>query len=292
MKTNVTLLNGEVISYVKKGNGKKRLILIHGNLSSGKVFDPITDLLGNDYEIYIPDLRGFGDSSYFRKVKSIGDFSQDILFFMKKLNIDKSNFIGWGTGGAVVMDFASKHMEKIEKIVLINSVTHAGLPIYIKDEFGKQAFGQVHKSIESLALDEVDIIPTINAFENQDRLYFEKLFKDKYLIDGKVEEEYFGSLVDDVLKQKNYVDVMWSLANFNLSHQHNFYAPGTNTINYIKNPVLHIWGELDKVIPEYMVSENIKAMYESSIYKKYSNTGHLPFLDVSEELVEDIKKFI
>lgn len=292
MKKSITLINGEVISYLKVGQGSKKIIMIHGNLTTGFIYMPILEELEKDYEIYIPDLRGFGDSSYFRKIKSIGDFSQDILFFMKALDINKSSFIGSGTGGAVVMDLASKHLEYVEKIILINSVTHSGLPIYLKDEYGKQALGQVHKSIDSLAMDLVDVIPKVEAFENKDRKYFEELFKERYFEKSDNDIEYFNTVVDEVLKQRNYVEVIWSLANFNLSHQHNFYAPGTNTINNIKNDVLHIWTDLDKVVPEYMISENVKAMLSNSKYIKYEGSGHLPFVDSNKQLIKDIKEFL
>ena len=65
------------------------------------------------------------------------------------------------------------------------------------------------------------------------------------------------------MKQRNLKDADWALANLNMSSTHNFYNPGTNNIGNVTHPVLHTMGKLDKVVPEYMIHENIKALKNS-----------------------------
>jgi len=109
---------------------------------------------------------------------------------------------------------------------------------------------------------------------------------------NKPSEEDNKLWIDESLKQKNLVDADWALANFNMSDIHNFYNAGTQNINRIKCPVLHIWGTKDIVVPEYMVKENIKALEKNSKYIVYENCGHSPLVDVPDQLTKDILEFI
>lgn len=59
--------------YKKTGIGAQNLILIHGNICAGLHFEPILPHLLQEFCVYIPDLRGFGESSYVSAVESIED---------------------------------------------------------------------------------------------------------------------------------------------------------------------------------------------------------------------------
>ena len=88
------------------------------------------------------------------------------------------------------------------------------------------------------------------------------------------------------------MDANWALENFNMSDQHNFYHQGTQTIDRIKAPVLHIWGRNDIVNTEYMVTDNVEALKEQSTYIVYEQCGHSTLVDAPDQLAKDILSFI
>src|SRR5690554_8010749 len=88
-KENIRLPNGEELSYIKLGSGDNNLILIHGNYATSYQYIPLLKDIPLNFTIYAIDLRGFGDSSYYRRIQSLEDFANDIVLFTNLLKIDK-----------------------------------------------------------------------------------------------------------------------------------------------------------------------------------------------------------
>ena len=78
-KEKVRLINGEELAYIKHGTGKKNLIALHGRYYTSLYFETLMKELENEFTIYAVDLRGFGDSSYYREVKNTGNFAKDLI---------------------------------------------------------------------------------------------------------------------------------------------------------------------------------------------------------------------
>src|SRR5215470_14780718 len=56
-------VNGVRIHYLKSGNGKTPLVLIHGFGDDARMWLPLFPTFSRDYTIIAPDLRGLGESS-------------------------------------------------------------------------------------------------------------------------------------------------------------------------------------------------------------------------------------
>jgi pimeloyl-ACP methyl ester carboxylesterase len=97
----VTLGNNETIAYRERSGGKQTIILVHGNMTSSKHWDVLMDALDSKYTVYALDLRGFGESSYTKRITHIKDFSDDLKGFVDALGLRDFHLIGWSTGGAV-----------------------------------------------------------------------------------------------------------------------------------------------------------------------------------------------
>lgn len=94
------------------------------------------------------------------------------------------------------------------------------------------------------------------------------------------------------LKQRNLLDIYWSLSVFNISNEHNSYSKGTNEISNIKVPVLLTWGEYDKVFTKQEVLKTANILSPNSKFIILKDTGHCPFLDNPQILIEEIQKFL
>lgn len=200
--------------------------------------------------------------------------------------------VGWSLGGGVALELAASHPHLVEKLILINSTTYRGYPVFKKDANNKMLLGQVYTSPEELGSDPVQVIPLLVAQQTKNFAVMSWVYDQTIYTVNKPTPEQNQLWINEALKQRNLIDADWALANLNMSNQHNFYNAGTNTIQNVKCPVLHTWGKKDIVVPEYMVLDNIKALEQQSKLVVYENCGHSPLVDVPDQLAKDILEFI
>ena len=282
----IKLDNGETMGYRKVGEGNKLLILVHGNMTSSKHWDLVMENMPNDFTTIAIDMRGFGISTYNTPVNSLKDFSEDLKSFVNIMGIEKFHLLGWSTGGGVAMEFAAKYPENIEKLILVESVGIKGYPIFRKDESGQPIIGDLLKTKEEIALDPVQVIPILSAYENKDRGFLKYIWDATIYTGGnKPEDDRYEEYIDDMLTQRNLVDVDYSLAHFNMSHEHNGIVQGTGDIDKIKAPTLVIQGDKDLVVPMEMAEGIAKAIGENAKLEILENGGHSP-------MVDDISRFM
>ena len=291
-KRKIVLKNGEVYHYVEQGVGEKVLLLVHGNFSSSLHFTPLLERLPKDIRVIAPDLRGYGDSTYYRRIESLNDLADDLSLFLEAKGIESADVVGWSLGGGVALELAAHHPKLVSSLVLINSTTHRGYPIFKKDEEGKPLIGQVYESADEMGKDPVQILPLLNAQKNGDFDFVSYIFGVTIYTVNKPSEADNKLWINESLKQRNLADADWALANLNMSDQHNMYHAGTNNISKVKVPVLHTWSKQDITVPEYMVQENVTALKKRSTLIVYDQCGHSPLVDVPDQLTEDILEFI
>lgn len=288
----IDLPNGETLAYLEQGKGNDVMILIHGNFSSSLFYSPLLERLPKDLHVFAIDLRGFGDSSYKKRVKSLKELADDIKSFMELKSLKNAFIAGWSLGGGVALEFAAAYPKMISKLILINSASHKGYPVFKKDEKGQMKVGEVYQSPEELGTDPIQVVPLLMAQKNNDINTMSYVFGLTVFTVNKPNQEDMTLWMMEALKQKNLIDVDWALANFNMSNQHNFYHSGTNNINQVKCEILHTWGKKDITVPEYMVLENVKALEKQSKLIVYEDCGHSPLTDVPDQLTKDIVDFI
>jgi pimeloyl-ACP methyl ester carboxylesterase len=287
----VKLNNQEEIAYIEQGKGSKYLILVHGNVSSSVYFKPLLERLPDDIHVFAPDLRGFGDSSYNEPIKTLKDFADDLYLFMEKLDIPKADILGWSLGGGVVMEFAVKYKDKLNQLILLNSASHKGYPVFKKDENNQMIIGEIYESREAMAKDPVQVLPLLMAYQQKNKDLIKAIYNMTIYTVNKPNEDDYDMYIEDTLKQRNLVDVDYALASLNMSDQHNLYSEGENTIKDIEVETLIIWGVDDKTVPEQMVKDNIDAI-ENTTFVKFNQCGHSPLVDKPDELTNVILDFI
>lgn len=290
-KKKVMLSNKEEYYYLEVENGKRPLVLIHGNMSSSVHYMPLIERLKEDFHIYAMDLRGFGDSSYKQPIETLEDFADDVKLFMDALSIDEADIAGWSTGGAIALKFAAKYPDSTGKLVLIESASYRGYPIFKKDENHQPIIGEYYKSKEEMAKDLVQVLPMKLAFENKDSMTVKRVWEALIYTDHIPEIDVYNKNIDETMKQRNLVDVDYALTTFNMSNFSNGMNNGDGSITKVTQPVLSIWGDQDKVVLEYMVDETVEALKDA---KKVvmKDSGHSPLTDKPDELADIIRNFL
>lgn len=288
----VKLINGETIAYLEQGHGEKTLLLIHGNLSSSVYYLPLIKQLPENVHTIAVDLRGFGDSSYLRKFGSLKELADDIALFIKALSLKKVFVTGWSLGGGVAMELAAHYPALVEKLILINSTTHKGYPIFKKDAAFKPLVGQIYASADEMANDPLQVRPVLDAIKVNNTGFMTYIYDLTIYTVSKPALEDNVLYISETMKQRCLPEADYALATLNMGSTPNFYRPGDNTISKIQCPVLHFWGTKDLTVPEYMVLENIEALKAKSTFIKFENCGHSPLVDKPKELGIEILKFV
>ncbi len=291
-KKHVLLANGETYAYLEAGDGEKPLLLVHGNFSSGVYYKPLLERLPKGYRAYAPDLRGYGDSTYHNRISSLKEFAEDLVLFMQALKLEKAAVVGWSLGGGVVMELAAHHPDLVAKLVLINSTTHKGYPVFKKDENGQMLIGQVYESPETMADDPIQVKPLLDALEAGNFAFVKYIFDLTIYTVNKPTDADTVLYINESLKQRNLPDADFALASQNMSAEPGFYGMGDGTIGKITCPVLHIWGNRDITVPELMIEANINALKANSTYVRFENCGHSPLVDKPLELAKAIENFL
>lgn len=85
------------------------VVLVHGNLSTGRFYDGVMQAAPPQYRMIAPDMRGFGRTE--RKpldaTRGLGDWADDTAALLEALGIDQPpHLAGWSTGGAAIARFA------------------------------------------------------------------------------------------------------------------------------------------------------------------------------------------
>lgn len=291
-KTYLILENGETMYYFDIGNKDKEvLVFIHGNQSSSIHHMPLMKQLQEDYHLIVPDLRGFGDSSYNVPIESITDFSLDVLSLLDDLDIHKYSVLGWSTGGGVAMKMAALRPTEVTKMILVESCSHRGYPIFKKDENGAPLMGQYYMTKEELALDPVQVAPLKLFFDTQNKDVLSSIWDQAIYTVNKPSKEDNDLYMSETMKQRNIVDVLWSLTTFNMSPLYNGVTLGDGTISNVTCPVLSIWGKQDIIVLEYMIDETCEALKDCQKVV-FDNSGHSPYVDQPQLLEQHIRQFL
>lgn len=103
------------------------VVLIHGNLSTGRFYEHLFADAPKHYRLIAPDMRGFGDTEPvpIDATRGLRDWTDDTFALLQALGITAApHLAGWSTGGAAIAHFA---MERpVASLTFIDPVSPYG----------------------------------------------------------------------------------------------------------------------------------------------------------------------
>lgn len=119
----------EIAVRVFEGQGPS-VVLVHGWMMSGHVWDPVIELLqARGVRVVVPDLRGCGESDRSQSSYALDRFAEDVSAVLRECADDRPLLVGHSMGGQVVQLVAARDGDELGGIALLNTVPLAGLPL-------------------------------------------------------------------------------------------------------------------------------------------------------------------
>lgn len=115
---------GAGVVYSDRGEGPC-LVLLHGYLESGEIWDSFADRFPQGYRLIVPDLPGHGSSGTWGERHSMDDLAGAIRAILDAEGIEKVFLVGHSMGGYVVMAFADLFPENLLAYSLFHSTCFA-----------------------------------------------------------------------------------------------------------------------------------------------------------------------
>lgn len=249
------------------------VLLLHGFGGEIWVWEKQVAALSKRYRLYIPDLVGYGYSDRPKVEYTPALFIDSIKQFMDHLDLRRASLIGNSMGGGIAWAFALTHPERVEKLVLIDSV-----PPDVIREVRNPSFRWF------LAIRDVPLLPRMAvALHTRGMLratLMEMVFDDRLISDEVVERQYQIGRIAGTAR------VMTSTARH--AEELKRYAGALSTLG---KPTLIIWGEQDEVFP-MAVGEQLYGVIKGSEMVAIKGSGHMPMWESPDQTNKGILDFL
>ena len=244
--------------YRVEGTGPA-VILIHSNGLSLGQWDHNISKISRYYQVYAPDLPGFGQSGKPNVEYGLRYYVDFLGSFMDALGIPKAVIVGSSFGGAIAASFAASRPDRVTALVMADAtgLTPNGIT--------------KNKELTNLFL---------NLMMRSRKLYCRPMFYDSRSI----------SLLKDTLM---VTDMKETRAAFTKNcHAILYHDPGyIQSLMAITAPTLIIWGEDDLLLPPEDGQKYLKMIAGSKI-KVFDMCGHMPNVEKHAEFNAVVLDFL
>lgn len=116
--------------YREHGAGDEPILFVHGNLASGRWWEPVISRLPTErYRMVAPDLRGCGQSDKPETGYTVPELAEDVRAFVATMGLHSFHLVGHSMGGAIALLYALDHPTMARSLTLIAPVPPEGLTL-------------------------------------------------------------------------------------------------------------------------------------------------------------------
>jgi pimeloyl-ACP methyl ester carboxylesterase len=112
---------GRLAVYRRRGDGVP-VVLLHGFPELAVSWAPLAERLDPGWDLWIPDLRGYGQSLAPRERRAyrLSRLREDVLALVAATGSDRVHLVGHDWGGAIAWEFAGRHAESLVSLSVVN----------------------------------------------------------------------------------------------------------------------------------------------------------------------------
>lgn len=124
-----TRVNGHNVAYFDEGHGEP-ILLIHGIPTNGLMWREVLPLLSGQFRVIAPDLLNYGHSDMPEYADVSINAQRRIMFgLLDSLGIRRTHIVAHDIGGGVAQLMAIEKPERVDRLVLIDSICFDSWPI-------------------------------------------------------------------------------------------------------------------------------------------------------------------
>lgn len=276
--------------YVDEGPRDGQVVLcLHGEPTWGYLFRELIAALGGTYRVIAPDHMGFGksdtpqDRSYW-----VQDHIDNLERFVLALDLRAITLVLHDFGGAVGMGLASRHPDRIRRIISTNGPTPFGQPT-LDERLTANAqispwFQWILKAESEGRLDAVlgelgfNMLSTLklNGFENH----------------GIIGDTWLRAYGSRFAKPADCAGAIGWARGFAIG-AHRFEVPDAASRRAIQSrPALAIWGMADRTLHAEHCLPLFSELFPQAPIHRLAGVGHYCFEDAPETIAAQIAEFL
>jgi len=247
-------LNGIELAYERRGKGMP-LVLIHGYPLDHSIWNETISQLENDFDLILPDVRGFGESTTFDAPYTLSDIANDLAALLDSLGVERTTLAGHSMGGYIALAFAKAFPERVTGLALVSSQTASDTPERKEGRY-KTAADVSQKGVQ------------IVADGMTDKLTPNQSVRD--VIRPLIAKQSVAGVTGALKAMAEREDLTSFLASFG-------------------QPLVLIHGDADELIPVERARE-IKSLIPSAHLVELRGGGHMPMMEMPVETTTALKK--
>lgn len=250
--------------YKKIGKGSQTLLLVHGFMSDGTVWDAVASALKDDFQIIIPDLDGYGNSSELQSYITLKELAFEFKNILDSENIEKVTYVGHSMGGYIGLEFLEHFESMLNQFVMLNS--------------------HIYTDSDKRSTNRTKTIAFLQKYGS--KLYVKESFRTLF-------SPEFAANHSDIVS--NMMEKAHSYPVQTLIHSCQAMIARKNheqTIQNAKIPIHFLMGEIDSLIPvnEYIKMTKLNPLSKTYILEKGGHMGmHENTQDVIDYILENVK---
>ncbi len=241
------------------------LLLLHGSHASSRWWDPFCAILPESIHAVVPDLRGCGLSGGSERGYEIEEQAADISNLVEGLGLTEFDLVGHGSGGAIAIEFALRHRERLHSLILVDSVPVEGAFTPLE---GLQLLAQMREDRALLRRALASLMPAVPPPTMSPAEF----------------ETFFDLIVEDAagMAPAAFTAVAEALTRWNRLEE----AKGLTL------PTLIVQGSDDIIVDKETATRSLLSIPGAANLEVLRGVGHSPMIEAPVTLAERIIEFI
>ncbi len=252
------------LSYQQFGSDGPPLVILHGLFGSGRNWYSFARNLAQEYKVFVPDLRGHGDSP---KVPPLDypHMAADVAQLLAGEGLASAHLLGHSMGGKVAMYLALTRPALVDRLVVVDIA-----PVQYSHNFY-----DIIETLKQLPLDQITSRSEADAWLES---RIENAAVRQFLLQNLVaENDHYHWRIDfDILEQ-----ALPAIAGF----------PQDSELQPFEGPTLFIAGGHSEYI-KTQYHPAIRSLFPNALIKTIEDAGHWLHQDQPERFLEIVRCFL